>query len=53
MDMKKWIIRLAVLCPLAVAMTTVAWAQTTAVKANDFLNTIGVNTAICMGGPGK
>ena len=50
MDMKKWIIRLAVLCPLAVAMTTVAWAQTTAVKANDFLNTIGVNTAICMGG---
>jgi hypothetical protein len=49
MDILKRFLRLAVFCQMIVFAATAVHAQTTAVKANDFLNTIGVNTAICYG----
>jgi len=43
------VFRTAILFPMIAFASTLACSQTAAVKANDFLNTIGVNTGICYG----
>ena len=49
MDTIKRLLRLAIVCQMIAFAANAAWSQTTAVRANDFLNTIGVNTGICYG----